>query len=232
MIYDANGNPLGATDDVNIEKWDGKKIIVDGSSITSGGSGRPVDPTWPHYIEDYLNVTIYDHSKSGSQWVYYYGGDRTTSYMRIQDYEQDADCIITMGDFSTSRGLLGTIEDTADIDATTYYARLKAYAEALIAAFPLIPIIWAIEPPRNWNNHNDPTSANEQTAKAIKDVAELYGFPVADCLHQTIYRPYNPTNYASNTSDGTHPWNNIQKGMAQIILETMKKTPVYYVVNS
>ena len=148
--------------------------------------------------------------------------------MRIEDYESDANGIIVMGDFSTSRGTLGTIDDAASIDGSTYYARLKAYAEALIAAFPLIPIIWAIEPPRNWQDHNDPDAAQEQTAKAIMDVGQLYGFPVADCLHNTIYRPYNATNYAANTSDGTHPWNNIQRGMAQTIIETMKKTPVAY----
>lgn len=228
-MYDINGNYIG---DVNIEKWHGKKIIVDGSSITSGGSGSPVDPTWHHYLEDYLGVTIYDHSLSGSQWLYYYGGDRTTSYMRMADYEADADCIILMGDFSTSQGSLGTITDTADVNGSTYYARLRGYAAALIDAFPLIPIVWVVEPPRNWEIHNDSTATTELIAKAIMDVAQLYGFPVADCLHNTIYRPYNATNYSANTSDGTHPWNNIQRGMAQVIIETLKKTPVVYSVDS
>lgn len=229
MIYDINGNNI-STSDINLAKWAGKKIIVDGSSITSGGSGSPVDPTWSTYVGEYLGATIYNHALSGSQWVYYYGGERTTSYMRIGNYESDADCIICMGDFSSSASSYGDISASADINASTYYPKLKAYAEALITAFPLIPIIWAIEPPRNWEEHNVPTARQESIAKAIKEVAELYGFPVADCLHNTIYRPYNETNYAANTSDGTHPWNNIQRGMAQTIIETMKRTPIAYTV--
>lgn len=228
MIYDINGNIVL---DSSMDRWKGKKIIVDGSSLTNGGNTSPGAPRWADYLGDMLDATIYNHGLSGSQWVYYYGGDRTTSYMRISDYEQDADCIITMGDFSSSASGMGTISDAADISSSYYYPKLKAYAEALITAFPLIPIIWAIEPPRNWEDPNNPTGRAETLAKAIKEVAELYGFPVADCFHQTIYRPYNETNYAANTSDGTHPWNNIHHGMAYIVLDTLRRTPTVFPVD-
>lgn len=226
-IYDVYGNVIaaGGEADVNLAKWRGKKIIVDGSSITSGGAGGK-SPAWPTWLANELGVTIYDHSLSGSQWLWTYA--YASSYSRLGDYEADADAIILMGDFSSSYTSLGAIGDAANVTGETYYARLKGYAEALISAFPLIPIIWAVEPPRNWNEHNVPTARQEVIASAIKSVAELYGFPTADCLHNTIYRPYNETNYAANTTDGTHPLNNIQRGMAQILIETLRKTPVVY----
>lgn len=226
-IYDVNGNELIAgSSDVNITKWNGKKIIVDGSSITSGGSGLTI-PTWPSYLTEYLGVSIYNHAVSGTQWVWNYGSGG--SYWRIPDYESDADGIIIMGDYNSSWGSLGTISDAADITAQySYYSRLKAFAEALIDKFPLIPIIWVTEPPRNFENFLTPDDRCRQTATAIEEVGKLYGFPVADCLDNTIFRPYNQTNYTANTSDGTHPYRNIQRGMAQTIIETMKRTPVVY----
>lgn len=228
-IYDINGNALetGGASDINLAKWSGKKIVVDGSSITSGGAGSK-SPTWPAWIANELGITIYDHSLSGSQWLWTYSS--ASSYSRLGEYEADTDAIILMGDFSSSYTNLGAIGDSANVSGETYYARLKGYAEALISAFPLIPIIWAIEPPRNWDEHNTPNGRAENIATAITTVGKLYGFPIADCSHNTIYRPYDKTNYAANTSDGTHPWNNIQRGMAQVIIETMRKTPVVYSV--
>lgn len=225
-IYDINGNLLSGASDPNIEKWNGKKIIVDGSSITSGGSGLTI-PTWYTYLANYLGLTVYNHSVSGTQWVWNYGSGG--SYWRIPDYEAGADGVVIMGDYNSSWGSLGTISDVADITAqNSYYARLKAFAEALIAKYPLQPIVWVIEPPRDFENLLTPDVRCRQTAKAIQEVGELYGFPVANCLTNTIFRPYNETNYVANTADGTHPYRNIQKGMAETIIETMKRTPVVY----
>ena len=226
-IYDINGTELASgSSDVNISKWNGKKIIVDGSSITSGGSGLTI-PVWHDYLAEYLGVSIYDHSVSGTQWVWNYGSGG--SYWRIQDYESDADAVVIMGDYNSSWGSLGEISDASDITAQySYYSRLKAFAEALIEKYPLIPIIWVIEPPRNFDGLLTPDVRCRQTAKAIQEVGELYGFPIANCLINTIFRPYNATNYAANTSDGTHPWRNIQRGMAQTIIETLKRTPIVY----
>lgn len=216
----------GGITDINIKKWFGKKIVVDGSSITSGGTGN-TKPTWWSFVKDMFALdTVYDHSLSGSNWLY--GSTYASSYSRLSDYEADADAIILMGDFSSSYTSLGAITDVANVTGDTYYARLKGYAEALIAKYPLCPIIWVIEPPRNWDTPNDPNGRGNTIASALKAVAELYGFPVADCLHKNIFRQYNEANYAATTSDGTHPWNNIQRTMAQIIAETMKETPLFY----
>ena len=225
----AGGSSSGITD-INIKKWFGKKIIVDGSSITSGGSGNTL-PTWHSFIKDMFALdTVYDHSLSGSNWLYS-SSAYPSSYSRLQDYEADADAVIIMGDFSSSHVQGGTIDDAANVEGDTYYARLKGYAQALIAKYPLCPIIWVIEPPRNVGNPSEMSDSRKRAegiTVAIKAVAEYYGFPVADCFHKTIFRQYNETNYAETTSDGTHPWNNIQRTMAQVIAETMKGTPLFY----
>ena len=223
------GSSSGITD-INIKKWFGKKIIVDGSSITSGGGGN-TRPTWHSFIKDMFALdTVYDHSLSGSNWLYS-SSAYPSSYSRLQDYEADADAVIIMGDFSSSHVQGGTIDDAANVEGDTYYARLKGYAQALIAKYPLCPIIWAIEPPRNVGNPSEMSDSRKRAegiTAAINAVAEYYGFPVADCFHKTIFRQYNETNYAETTSDGTHPWNNIQRTMAQVIAETMKGTPLFY----
>ena len=223
------GSSSGITD-INIKKWFGKKIVVDGSSITSGGSGNTL-PTWHSFIKDMFALnTVYDHSLSGSNWLYS-SSAYPSSYSRLQDYEADADAVIIMGDFSSSHVQGGTIDDAANVEGDTYYARLKGYAQALIAKYPLCPIIWVIEPPRNVGNPSEMSDSRKRAegiTVAIKAVAEYYGFPVADCFHKTIFRQYNETNYAETTSDGTHPWNNIQRTMAQVIAETMKGTPLFY----
>lgn len=41
-----------------------------------------------------------------------------------------------------------------------------------------------------------------------------------------MYRPWIQANYDVTTSDGTHPYNIIQYTMAQVIAETMKRTPL------
>lgn len=223
------GSSSGITD-INIKKWFGKKIIVDGSSITSGGSGNTL-PTWHSFIKDMFALdTVYDHSLSGSNWLYS-SSAYPSSYSRLQDYEDDADAVIIMGDFSSSHVNVGTIDDEANVEGDTYYARLKGYADALVAKYPLCPIIWCIEPPRNVGNPSEMSDSRKRAegiTVAIKAVAEYYGFPVADCFHKTIFRQYNEKNYAETTSDGTHPWNNIQRTMAQVIAETMKGTPLFY----
>lgn len=215
--------------DINIKKWFGKKIIVDGSSITSGGVGN-TQPTWFTFIKQMFALSqVYNHSLSGSNWMY--GARYASSYSRLKEYEKDANAIIIMGDFSSSYSNLGSMSDMADAEGDTYYSRLKGYADSIINLFPNIPIIWVIEPPRSFENPSEMSESKkraEEISKAIKEVGEYYGFPVSDCFHKTIFRPYMSNNYEITTSDGTHPWNNIQRTMAQIIAETMKETPIFY----
>lgn len=220
------------TRDINIRKWQGKKIVVDGSSITKGGTGN-TQPTWPKFLKDMLALeTVYDHSVSGTGWF----TGSPTGFSRIANYEADADAIILMGDYngiySYSQNV-GSIADEAN-PAGSCYARLKALAEALIDKYPLCPVIWVIEPPRSNKNPESgtvpmqPDSSYNKYAKIMEEVAEYYGFPHCNLMKNTVFRPWNEDNFAKTTSDGTHPWNNIQRTMAQVIAETMKRTPLIY----
>lgn len=224
------GSSSGITD-INIKKWVGKKIVIDGSSITAGGTGNTV-PVWGSFLKDMFALAeCYNHAVSGTGWVF--GGD---SYVvdRVDVYENDADAVILMGDYNgiyayTSNP--GTIDDAPAADGS-YYAKLKYLAEKLITKYPMCPVIWVVEPPRGAQGDGktpmDCTSIYALQSKCIEEVADYYGFPHCNLMKSTIFRPWNETNYAATTSDGTHPWNNIQRTMAQVIAETMKRTPLIY----
>lgn len=172
------------TSDINIKKWFGKKIVVDGSSITKGGNGE-TQPTWSDYLKDmFLLSTVYNHAVSGTGW--FFGGG---SYVvdRVDAYESDANCVILMGDYNGIYAYtqeVGTIDDEVSTSNTgSYYARLKYLAEKLINKYPLCPIIWVIEPPRASVGQTDggktPMEYNSTYAlqsKCIEEVAEYYGF--------------------------------------------------------
>lgn len=223
----------GTSTDVNIRKWFGRKIVVDGSSITSGGSGNTL-PTWHSFLKDMFALKeVCNHSLTGSGWFI---GGTTTTMDRVAEYEADADAVILMGDYNGiynyTRGL-GTIDDEPSLEGLCY-ARLKYLAETLISKYPLCPIIWVIEPPRASVGETDglvPMVRDSDQAKyaaVIEEVAEYYGFTHCNLMKNTIFRPWIQANFDATTSDGTHPWNNIQRTMAQVIAETMKRTPLIY----
>lgn len=221
------------TADINIKKWFGKKIVVDGSSITTGGTGL-TQPTWSDFLKDMFALSaVYNHASSGTPW-FTYGATNVMS--RTEDYETDADAIIIMGDYNGIASFNvdnpGTLDDEPSLTGT-YYAKLKYLAETLINKFPLCPVIWVVEPPR-YTGEGDTrvpmvyNGAPVLQGKAIEEVAEYYGFIHCNLMKNTIFRPWNAVNYAATTSDGVHPWNNVQRTMAQVIAETMKRTPLFY----
>lgn len=212
-----------ATVDINIRKWRGKKIVTDGSSISSGGVGKTI-PTWPEYLKQIFGLeAAYNHAVSGSGWF-----SMGTSQLidRIAEYEDDADAVIIMGDYNGGNMYinLGTIEDDPGLEGSGY-AKLKYLAERLIEKYPKCPIIWVAEPPRK-----DVVTpmAGHKIADVILEVARYYGFQTCDLLHNTVFRPWVSANFAGTTDDGVHPWTSVQGAMAQVIAETMKATPLLY----
>lgn len=217
-----------AIQDINIKKWIGRKIVVDGSSITSGGTGVEL-PTWPSFIKDIFALSaVYNHAVGGTPW-FVYGASNVMS--RVAEYETDADAVIIMGDYNGIGTVTSneSINDGPSLDGG-YYAKLKYLAETLIEKYPLCPIIWVVEPPRGSGEctpmHHD--GAYVRQGEMIEEVAELYGFAHCNLMKNTLFRPWVQANYDATTKDGTHPWNNIQRTMAQIIAETMKRTPIIY----
>lgn len=225
--------PAAGTTDINIRKWFGKKLLVDGSSITTGGLGQTL-PTWPSFLKDMFGLSqVYNHAVSGTGWFI----GSSTVLQRTAEYEADADAVILMGDYNGiynyAQGI-GTVTDAPNPDGSCY-ARLKYLAQVLVEKYPLCPIIWVIEPPRaeegNVNSALLPMSQDSiylAYSAIIEEVAELYGFSHCNLMKNTVFRPWIPENYAATTADGVHPWNNIQRTMAQVIAETMTRTPLIY----
>ena len=222
--------------DINIKKWKGKKIVIDGSSITHG-SGANALPTWGEYLKQIFDLgEVYNHAKNGTGW--FFSGD-SLLINRVDDYESDADAVILMGDYngiymmsktSSISDAIATSDTISSSESSSYHGKLKYLAEKLIEKYPLSPIIWVVEPPRNIEGQKpmDYNSVYALQGKAIEEVAEYYGFQHCNLMKNTVFRPWITENYNSTTSDGTHPWTNIQGTMAQIIAETMKATPIIY----
>ena len=230
----SGGGTIVSSNDINVTKWKGKKIVVDGSSITRGGTGE-TQPTWSDYLKDFFGLdTIYNHAVSGTGWT---TSGTTIVSTRMTEYETDADAVILMGDYNGIYGYTqgaGTIDDEPS-SSGSYYARLKYIAEYLINKYPLCPIIWVVEPPRSNPSDEELSktpmgydSSYAKQSKCIEEVAELYGFTHCNLMKNTVFRPWIQANYNVTTADGTHPYNIIQHTMAQVIAETMKRTPLLY----
>lgn len=134
-----------------------------------------------------------------------------------------------MGDFSSSHSAMGTIQDDAYVDGNTYCASLKAYANVLIAKYPLSSIIWTIKPPRNVEKRlkcqieENVRRASQWLLRLLWNIT-VFLLPLPQDHFQAVQR----NELCSPTSYGIYPWNNIQRIMVQVIAETMNGTLLFY----
>lgn len=220
--------------DFNVKKWNGKKIIIDGDSVTALGY-------WSGWIKKWLNLSaVYNHAGSGMSLTWRRSGNDASGagsglkgYERVQQtYEADADAIIIMGDFndaSHSSNNLGAYSDTTTAeghDSASWCARLNMMLDAIEEKYPLKPIVLIGNPPRpdkvgidNWG-HNQ--------IELMKSIAQNRNYYFIDCYHTNIMRPQNSANIAEFTTngDGVHLNKKGSQLMAQMIFEELKKVGI------
>ena len=215
------------TIDFNRSKWKGKKIIVDGDSITHFGQ-------WHIWLKEWFEwATVYNHACSGQSLTILRNandasgvGQGLKGYERVQqNYEADADAIILMGDCNNcgNQNEIGTYSDTTE---DTWCGRMNLMLDAITTKYPTKPIILISNPPRGETNRHGINDSAHVQANAMKDLAWNRGFYYIDCYHTNLYRPNIPQNvtlFGNNGKDITHPNNLGHKMMAQMIFEELKK---------
>lgn len=219
MLYDINGNVI--LSDFNAQKWNGKKVIVDGDSLTSHG-------TWHTWLKEWFGWdTVYNHACSGNALTRVRTADDASGvgnglkgYERVnQNYESDADAIILFGD-GNDWSTLGTYaDDTED----TWCGRMNLMIDAIITKYPLKPLILISNPPRN-TSHGLGHCFDEQ-AIAMKSLSDNKNLYYIDCYHTNLYRSWVDASKEAftNRSDGTHLNPLGSKMMAEMIFEELKK---------
>lgn len=215
------------TIDFNRSKWKGKKIIVDGDSITHFGQ-------WHIWLKEWFEwATVYNHACSGQSLTILRNandasgvGQGLKGYERVQqNYEADADAIILMGDGNNcgNKNAIGVYSDTTE---DTWCGRMNLMLDAITTKYPTKPIILISNPPRGETNRHGINDSAHVQANAMKDLAWNRGFYYIDCYHTNLYRPNIPQNvtlFGNNGKDITHPNNLGHKMMAQMIFEELKK---------
>ena len=218
------------TIDFNRSKWKGKKIIVDGDSITHFGQ-------WHIWLKEWFEwATVYNHACSGQSLTILRNandasgvGQGLKGYERVQqNYEADADAIILMGDGNNcgDKNAIGTYSDTTE---DTWCGRMNLMLDAITTKYPTKPIILISNPPRGGADRHGINNSAHIQANAMKDLAWNRGFYYIDCYHTNLYRPNIPQNvtlFGNNGKDITHPNNLGHKMMAQMIFEELKKVGI------
>ena len=218
------------TIDFNRSKWKGKKIIVDGDSITHFGQ-------WHIWLKEWFEwATVYNHACSGQSLTILRNandasgvGQGLKGYERVQqNYEADADAIILMGDGNNcgNKNAIGVYSDTTE---DTWCGRMNLMLDAITTKYPTKPIILISNPPRGATDRHGINDSAHVQANAMKDLAWNRGFYYIDCYHTNLYRPNIPQNvtlFGNNGKDITHPNNLGHKMMAQMIFEELKKVGI------
>ena len=215
------------TIDFNRSKWKGKKIIVDGDSITHFGQ-------WHIWLKEWFEwATVYNHACSGQSLTILRNandasgvGQGLKGYERVQqNYEADADAIILMGDSNNcgNKNAIGVYSDTTE---DTWCGRMNLMLDAITTKYPTKPIILISNPPRGATDRHGINDSAHIQANAMKDLAWNRGFYYIDCYHTNLYRPNIPQNvtlFGNNGKDIVHPNELGHKMMAQMIFEELKK---------
>ena len=238
-IYDGNGNlyelstSQSSGNDFNVSKWNGKKIIVDGDSVTFLGY-------WSNWLKEWFLLSqIYNHAASGETLTWKRNsndasgvGNGLKGYERVeQNYEDDADCVILMGDFNDaahSTSSLGNYDDTVSFEkyeTGSWCARFNLMLDAILDKYPTKPVLLIANPPRSGSDRVGLGNWGDNQIEKMKEIAQNRNLYYLDCYHENILRPNNDANkllYTTN-SDGVHLNQLGSKLMAQMIYEKMKQ---------
>lgn len=203
--------------DFNREKWRGKKIIVDGDSITDSGTSH----AWHDYLKEWFDLSEVQNCAASGKTIIQDRGDGRDCLTRVeQDYDADATAIFLMGAGNSGTPNPGNETDTFVND--TFYGKMNGLVDKLRELFPLIPIVLIATPPRN-----STSTYLDVQCECLKTIAENKGIYFIDCFHGTL-NPYNADNRAAYIPDGTHPNAEGHKIIAQTIFEEMKRIGIAF----
>lgn len=209
----------------SISKWAGKRWCVIGDSITE--KNFRANKNYHDYIKSSIGCIVYNHGKSGS------GYQASNSIVnRIGNCPSDSELITVFAgtnDYNHGTVPLGNVGDK---DTTTLCGCIYLTYSRLLERFPTKTIaVFTTLPRSSCYPLNEVTNDRGYTlgdvAKATKEIAELFGFPVLDLYHCSNLHPWiaaNNTYYFAyqndgvSSGDGLHPNDAGQKVLADKIL--------------
>ena len=200
--------------DFNREKWRGKKIIVDGDSITDSGTST----AWHDYLGKWFDLSEVQNCAASGKTIIEDRGDGRTCLERVeQDYDADATAIFLMGAGNSGTTQPGNENDT--FEDGTFYGKMNGLIDKLQELFPTMAIALIATPPRM--NQSNLFNQYEQ----LKTIAANKKVYFIDCFHGTL-NPDNADNRAAYIPDGIHPNAAGHKIIAQTIFEEMKRVGI------
>lgn len=227
-----NSNFTELYDALQIERFQGKKLLVAGDSITEHNVRATYN--WDQYLRDWLGFgSIHNEAVSGSGLIKYNFGNPMVT--RVNTWPTDADYIIIMGNmndgvYTGGAGVpVGAFTDTYPTNETVY-AAAKYIIEKCIERIPLAPILWVSSTPRGSSSDLGLDWGKDgwfmTYLNAIKEVCYHYSVPFLDLYNESNLRPFNDDHnleyFSSPTTpagDRIHPNEKGQKIIAQKILK-------------
>lgn len=232
-----NGNFTELYKFANNERFQGKKILVAGDSITEFNFRATLN--WHDYLMTWFGFTErHNEAKSGSGLLKI-GGSSNNMVTRVDTWPTDVDYIMIMGNmndgvYTGGAGVpVGTFGDIYPTNSTVYGC--AAYIiEKCIERMPLVPMVWISSTPRAATSDLGLDYGAEgwftTYLTALKKVCHHYNVPFLDLYNESGLRPFNAAHnaeYFSTTGfesgDGIHPNAEGQLIMARKIAEFIKQ---------
>ena len=207
--------------DYNINPWCGKRLVVDGDSITHDQGGYAYWQFIAAKLVDMYLDTSDTTSTYANGWKgvggstiandpIVYTGDPTYSIvLRYQNLPDDADLVMIAGgtnDWAHGNVDLGDFDST---DNTTFNGALNILLAGLKEKYPTIPVVMMTPIKRGtvWNKKNNKGLTLEQFVDAMKVKCRQYGVYCLDMWGTCPINPQIPTmkELLFNPNDDTHP---------------------------
>lgn len=222
-IYDVNGNEIvisGSADEIyNYAKWNGKKLLVEGNSLTANAK------SWGYWLAQDLGMSLTNKATGGGaipRWEQ--TGTTTITDIKaiVNDYPNQVDLLIAQGDTNIGSWAFGSVSDQMDGDdpKTTWAAAMNYWLRCVRAKYPNIVIVLIPDSVRyggaSWQHTGGSVQPYDyglnlnQSVQYMSDIAKYNR-----CLYWDFdgATPFNPNHGADNyyttitsgTADYTHP---------------------------
>lgn len=207
-IYNVNGEEIIVSGGsiYNYDKFSGKKLVVDGNSLTTSIN-------WARYTADLLSMTLTNLARGGGGIVENAGDTMADIQTYVgSTFPSEADVIILQGDTNVIRN--GNASDQMDGSSpqTTWTAKMNYLLRCLRAKYPNVLIVMTPDSIRynsafktgNSSNPYDIT-LNVDNRNAMKSVADYNSLCFWEYDWSTPFNPNHLDNYYSKAGDPTYP---------------------------
>lgn len=203
-------NNIHLVNNASFNKWNGKKWVVIGDSLTAVNSAT--SKHYFDYISDVTKINVVNYGISGTGYAN--PGDSTNFYQRVASLPTDADIYTIFGSFNDyayhidHNIPIGTPTDTGTSTLCGYF---NSTISAICTRIPLANL--GIVSPCPWVSMNEYNGAGGGFGKdysdALKAVCERWSIPFLNLYEDSGLRPWDSTfvslAYTHDALQGVHP---------------------------